>query len=108
MLKQATKDKKLNVDSIVANIYENASQNQLGIDGEELDQEELEIIRLMTIPNFEWKKTKGDFDNYEFNFSVDDMFESFTESHLLQIWDEWWKRNPRFERKKKMMNPGVE
>jgi hypothetical protein len=107
ILADAVKSKKANVGNIVDAIYETTSNNMLTLDGEEVETDELEIIRLMTIPNHLWKEWKGNFDEYEWKFSIDDMRESFTEIQLMQIWEEWWKRNPRFDRKKKMMNPGT-
>jgi len=107
MLEKAGKEKSVNVTDIIESLYKNASEGVLGLDSEEIEREELEIIRLMTVPNVIWKQTKGNFDNYDWKFTIDDMHESFTEANLKQIYDEWWKRNPRFERKKKMMNPAA-
>ena len=100
-------DTQIDFGELVTEIYQRSVESDLALGESDFGDEELEIIRLMTIPNHLWKRYKGSFADYEFPYTIEYMKECFTESHLMAIWNEWWARNPMFERKKKMMNPGM-
>lgn len=69
-----------------------------------------ELYRLILIPADIWRKTRGDFSEFkdeDYPVTQDDIEWNATEDLLLDIWTEFWKRNARFDRQKKMADVGL-
>lgn len=64
---------------------------------------DLAIYRLMLIPAKLWADKRGNFAETDYTISIEELQWNATEQQLMEIFDEWIARNPRFERQKKMM-----
>jgi len=70
--------------------------------------EDYQLIRLMLIPAKVWTEKRGNFEKTDFPIAIEELEWQATELQLIQIIDEWTKRNPRFERQKKILEMGME
>ena len=64
---------------------------------------DLAIYRLMLVPAKLWTDKRGNFADTDYTISLEELQWNATEQQLVQIFDEWTARNPRFERQKKTM-----
>lgn len=96
-VKADNKDKKKNAE--IDTIYELLSQKI-----QEDSIEDFKLFQLILTPTKTWTETKGNFELNGFPISTDELEWNATENQLLDIFMEWTKRNPRFDRQKKILS----